>query len=230
MRCHSVRVSLSSEKHNCWHGWAHTKISAVHVKGTVFYCEVFIRCLGLNKCADDRCFFLHEYKCGVLRSIVGNCLAKGKQRCKEVIICAGSAPASKRTDFVPTNDSYKVRNKHGGCVKLWQLYQVIYLPTSGQFAIWHMHFRCILEPCRFQAQISFFWQIALSKKARFAFILSHGDSSSLCVGTNWSPTSSSKPFVTDDWVNRVVLMNILIAALPFWTFGFWLFSRLSPLV
>lgn len=50
------------------------------------------------------------------------------------------------------------------------------------------------------------------------------------VGINWSPTNSSESFVMDDSVNGVVLMDILIEPLPFWTFGFWLLSLLSPIV
>lgn len=79
------------------------------------------------------------------------------------------------------------------------------------------------------SHISHFWQIALSqRKGRLAFILSHSDSA--CVGTKSPSSSSRKSFVMDGWVNRVDLIHILIEALPLWTFGFSLFSRLSPMV
>lgn len=76
------------------------------------------------------------------------------------------------------------------------------------------------------SQISFF-----DRLLSFSFILIHGDSGSVCVcvRTNWSPTSSSESFVTDDWVNGVVLMNILIEVLPFELLAFD-FSWLSPMV
>lgn len=123
-----------------------------------------------------------------------------------------------QTNLAETHDSYRVPNTM----------HIIHLTTTEPLAVWHLHFICILELGWFWSQISFFDKLLCQKWVRFAFSLSHSDSG--CVGRETVASSDRKPFVTDDWVNRLVLINILIGALPSWTFAFFLFSQLSPLV
>lgn len=105
---------------------------------------------------------------------------------------------------------------------------IIHWPTTEPLTVWHLHFICILESGWFRSHISFFDKLPCQKWGRFAFSLSRSDSG--CVAREAAPSGDRKPFVTDDWVNRLVLINILIGALPPWTFGFFLFAQLSPVV
>lgn len=117
-----------------------------------------------------------------------------------------------------THDSYRVPNTM----------RIIHWPTTEPLTVWHLHFICILESGWFRSHISFFDKLPCQKWGRFAFSLSRSDSG--CVAREAAPSGDGKPFVTDDWVNRLVLINILIGALPPWTFGFLLFAQLSPVV
>lgn len=117
-----------------------------------------------------------------------------------------------------THDSYRVPNTM----------HIIHWPTTEPLTVWHLHFICILESGWFRSHISFFDKLPCQKWGRFAFSLSRSDSG--CVAREAAPSGDRKPFVTDDWVNRLVLINILIGALPPWTFGFFVFAQPSPVV
>lgn len=107
---------------------------------------------------------------------------------------------------------------------------IIHVPTRKALTVWHLHFICILDFVLISVTYLIFWQIAVSKTGQICL-----QSESQCVGRETVASSDRKPFVTDDWVNRLVLINILIGALPSWTLGFLLFfpsytSDWGPLV
>lgn len=170
------------------------------------------------------CFFFLLWSKGILYSgdparnplpVVGSS-GKSKLRGREASFTSEARWGADKLISPQTHDSYRVPNTM----------HIIHWPTTEPLTVWHLHFICILESGWFRSHISFFDKLPCQKWGRFAFSLSRSDSG--CVAREAAPSGDRKPFVTDDWVNRLVLINILIGALPPWTFGFFLFAQLSP--
>lgn len=132
---------------------------------------------------------------------------QGLQLCERQTEIQRGTLESKQTDFNPKNDSYKVPNKtQRMCEAVTTASSNLFLPTSGKFVIWQMHFRYVLEPADF-SHISPFWKIALSKKVRFAFILSHGDSSCLSWDKKKKKPDRQRRVVCHGWLSKQGSLN-----------------------